>query len=78
MDKIIVISFSEQNLFNFTWDKSTGIKSSTRLYYSLSDKYRAEKHDLNTKKQTKHTMKYLKYCLEVRQICQANKRYILR
>ena len=81
MDKIIVIIFSEQNFFNFKWDKSTGIKSSTKLYYSLSDKYRAEKHDLNTKKQTKHTMKYLKYlkyCLEERQICQANKRYILR
>ena len=41
--KNIVIIFSEQNLFNFTWDKSTGIKSLTKLYYSLSDKYEPKK-----------------------------------
>ena len=54
MDKNIVIIFSELNFFNFKWDKSTGIKSLTKLYYSLSDKYRAKKNDLNNK--NKHFM----------------------
>ena len=34
------------------------IKSSTKLYYSLSDEYRAEKHDLDSKKQKTCIMKY--------------------
>ena len=54
MDKNIVIIFSEQNFFNFKWDKSTGIKSLTKPYYSLSDKYRDKKNDLNNK--NKHFM----------------------
>ena len=62
MDKIIVIIFSEQNFFNFKLDKSTVIKSITKLYYSLSDKYRAGKHDLNTKK-TFYVLKYTLHTL---------------
>ena len=46
----IVIIFSKQNLFSFKWDQSTGIKYSTKVDYSLWDKYRAQKCDLNTDK----------------------------
>ena len=58
MDKNIVTIFLKQNFFNFKWHKSTGTKSSTKLRYSLSDKYRAEKHDLKTKKSF-YMMKYV-------------------
>ena len=61
MNKIIVIMFSKQNFFNFKWDKSAGIKISTKLNYSLSDKYRAEKHDLNTEKHDLNNNKYDNY-----------------
>ena len=50
MNKNIVIIFSKQNLFNLKRDKSTGIKISTKLHYSLWDKYRADWHDLKNKK----------------------------
>ena len=44
INRNIVIIFSKQNLFNFKRDKST------KLHYSLSDKYRAEKNNLSTEK----------------------------
>ena len=49
MNKIIVM-FLKQNFFNFKWDKSTGTQISTKLHYSSSGKYRAEKHDFNTER----------------------------
>ena len=53
MDKNIVINFLEQNLCNSKWDKSEGIKISTKLHHSLSDEDKAEKHDLDTKNKIK-------------------------
>ena len=61
MDKNIVINFLEQDLCNFEWDKSEGIKISTKLHYSLSVEDKAEKHDLDTKNEIKGLEICLKY-----------------
>ena len=53
MDKNTVINFLKQNLCHSKWDKSAGIKISTKLHNSLPDADRAEKHDLGTKNKIK-------------------------
>ena len=47
MDKNTVINFLKQNLCHSKWDKSAGIKISTKPHNSLPDEDRAEKHDLD-------------------------------
>ena len=56
MDKIIVIIFSEQNFFNFKWDKSTVIKNQN---YNIHYRINAElKNVILTLQKTFYELKY--------------------